>query len=329
MPTFVHLPSGNWRAVIRRKRRYVAETFRRKIDAETWALDMERRADLGQDVATSRPASLATFADLIDLHISDVHEVRKPLRRSNKASLAHLRRRLGATPVAKLTRDVLVEYGRARGKEGVAPPTIAIEISFVNTIVTHAAAVHGVVVSKEPVDLARVALRRLGLVGRGNERDRRPTQAELDAIIGNLEANDRQTSPVGRIVRFAVATAMRQAEISSIRWPDIDERRRTVLVRDRKDPRKKDGNHQRGRRPPRPQATHLKPRGAVVRSSEQVNKFDRTNISNSTIKRTSKSASEREGASSTWVSPPSYLTVSQCLISRLHDVASDAPQPVR
>ena len=201
MPTFVHLPSGNWRAVIRRKGRYVAETFRRKIDAEGWALEMERRVDLGQDVATCRPASLATFADLIDLHISDMHEVRKPLRRSKEASLEHLRRRLGTIPIAKLTRDVLVEYGRARGKEGVSPPTIAIEISFVNTIVTHAAAVHGVVVSKEPVDLARVALRRLGLVGRGNERDRRPTQAELDGIIGYLEANDRQTIPVGRIVR--------------------------------------------------------------------------------------------------------------------------------
>jgi integrase len=212
----------------------VAETFQRRIDAESGALEMERRVDLGQDVATRRPASLSIFADLIDLHISDMHEVRKPLRRSKEASLEHLRRRLGTIPIAKLTRDVLVEYGRARGKEGVSPPTIAIEISFVNTIVTHAAAVHGVVVSKEPVDLARVALRRLGLVGRGNERDRRPTQAELDAIIANLEANDRQTIPVGRIVRFAVATAMRQSEISSIRWPDIDERRRIVLVRDRK-----------------------------------------------------------------------------------------------
>jgi hypothetical protein len=92
MPTFVHLPSGNWRAVIRRKRRYyVAETFRRRIDAEGWALDMVRRADLGQDVSTNRPATLATFADLVDLHISDMHEVRKPLRRSKAASCRRCR----------------------------------------------------------------------------------------------------------------------------------------------------------------------------------------------------------------------------------------------
>ena len=50
---------------------------------------------------------------------------------------------------------------------------------------------------------------------------------------------------MARIVKFAIATAMRQSEICSIEWSDIDERKRTVLVRDRKDPRNKDGNDQR------------------------------------------------------------------------------------
>jgi len=35
MASFVQLPSGNWRAVVRRKARYVAETFRRKCDADS------------------------------------------------------------------------------------------------------------------------------------------------------------------------------------------------------------------------------------------------------------------------------------------------------
>jgi len=35
----------------------------------------------------------------------------------------------------------------------------------------------------EPVDLARIALKRLGLVRRGQERNRRPTQDELDRLI--------------------------------------------------------------------------------------------------------------------------------------------------
>ena len=51
----------------------------------------------------------------------------------------------------------------------------------------------------EPVDLARVALTRLGLVGKSNERDRRPTEEELAALIAYFDANDRITMPMSMV----------------------------------------------------------------------------------------------------------------------------------
>ena len=36
---------------------------------------------------------------------------------------------------------------------------------------------------------------------------------------------------------------MRVSEVCGIRWEDLNEELRTVIVRDRKDPRKKEGNH--------------------------------------------------------------------------------------
>jgi hypothetical protein len=42
VPTFTSF--GNWRAQVRRKGRYAADTFRRRKDAEEWALDICRRA---------------------------------------------------------------------------------------------------------------------------------------------------------------------------------------------------------------------------------------------------------------------------------------------
>lgn len=92
------------------------------------------------------------------------------------------------------------------------------DLGYINTIFSHTAAVHGISAPVEPINLARIALGRLGLVGKGNERDRRPTQDELDRIITTFEANERQQIPVGRIVRFAVATAMRQDEIIRVKW---------------------------------------------------------------------------------------------------------------
>ncbi len=245
MAAFQKLKSGNWRALVRRKGAYASETFKRRKEAEEWALEMERRIDRGQSVSAKRPKNVSTFGNLIEIHIADMHEVGKPLRRSKEYALKKLKQELGRSPFNKLRREQLIEYGRSRAKEGAGPVTIGAELSYINTVVTHAAAVHGIDVSKEQVDLARVALRRLGLVGRGFERDRRPTQDELDAIVEYLDSNKRQLIPVGRIVKFAVATAMRQAEICRIRWADVDERRKTVIIRDRKDPRRKDGNHQR------------------------------------------------------------------------------------
>jgi hypothetical protein len=70
--------------------------------------------------------------------------------------------------------------GKARAREGAGPVTLGIDLGYIKTILSQAVAVHGVVLSTEPIALARIALARLGRVGKGNERDRRPTQAQLD-----------------------------------------------------------------------------------------------------------------------------------------------------
>ncbi|WP_316184728.1 MULTISPECIES: hypothetical protein [unclassified Bradyrhizobium] len=51
--------------------------------------------------------------------------------------------------------------------------------------------------------------------------------------------------PVGRVIRFAIATAMRQDEIARVEWRDFDADNRMLLIRNRKDPRRKNGNDQR------------------------------------------------------------------------------------
>src|SRR5205085_10195869 len=99
-------------------------------------------------------------------------------------------------------------------------------------------------VSAEEARLARVALSHLNLVGKSKERDRRPTQDELDELIEYFETNPRQVIPMGRIVRYAVATTMRQEEICRPDSPDVDMKTRVLIIRDRKDPRAKDGNDQ-------------------------------------------------------------------------------------
>ena len=245
MATYNKLPSGYWRVQVRRKRQHASRTFRLKSEGEQWALEAERAIASGRGVHASRVDRHTTFGQLIQLHIADLTEVGKAPLRSKAKSLEKLEALLGTVALADLNRERLIRFGKDRAREGAGPVTLGIDIGYIRTVLVHAAAVHGVIVPSEEVTLARVALRRLDLVGKGNERDRRPTKDELASIIRFNDNNTLQTIPVGRIVKFAVATAMRQEEICRLRWPDIDLKARIAIVRDRKDPRRKGGNHQR------------------------------------------------------------------------------------
>jgi integrase len=242
MATFAKLESGSWRVQVRRKRQYVANTFLRRHDAEEWARDVERSIDRGLPVRRARSHEQPrTFSDLITLHTDDMAEAGKLIRRSKSAVLLALKVALGRVNIQDLTRERLIEFGKKRAKQGAGPSTLAIDFSFIRTVLSHAAAVHGIEVSAEHVRLARIALKHLDLIGNGNERDRRPTLGELDELIEYTENNPRQFIPLGRIIRFAVATAMRQQEICRIEWSDVDMQKRTVKIRDRKDPRARMG----------------------------------------------------------------------------------------
>ena len=245
MATFTRLKSGSWRVQVRRKGRYVSETFLRREDARQWATDTERQIDRGETPHRSRTARLTTFSDLVDLHVADMTEVGKPPGRSKTATLNMLKRELGKHKMTELDRDVLVKFGRKRASQGAGPVTLSMDIGAVKLVIQHAAAVHGLPVRVEPIDLVRIALKRLGLVGKSNERDRRPTEEELEKLIAHWDSNDRQLIPMSRIVRFAIATAMRQEEICRVTWGDLNARTKMLLIRDRKDPREKKGNDQR------------------------------------------------------------------------------------
>ena len=155
------MTSGNWRVQVRRKTRYVAETFRRRKDGEEWALEMERNIDRNGSSKPRAARNVRTFGDLIDLHDEDMHEVGKPPRRSKAAVMASLKTELGSVKLPALNRERLIEFGRKRAKQGAGPATLSIDLSFIRTIITHAAAVHGIEVSAEEARLARVALSHL------------------------------------------------------------------------------------------------------------------------------------------------------------------------
>lgn len=237
--------SGRWRVQVRRKGQSASETFVRHEDAKAWGVDAERQIDRGEAPRASQIARLSTFGDLVDLHIEDMKSVGRAPRRSKAAVLKALKQDLGRKKIGEIDREEIVRFGRTRAKAGAGPVTVSMDIGMIKLVLSHAAAVHGLAVRVEPVDLGRQALARLGLVGKSRERDRRPSDEELLRLFACFDANERLTIPMTTVVQFAIATAMRQEEIFRVVWDDYNPRTRMLTIRDRKDPRNKDGNDQR------------------------------------------------------------------------------------
>ncbi len=158
MATFKKLKSGNWRVQVRRKGCYLSETFRRHADAEGWAIATERRIDRGETPKKRSRVDPTTFGHLIDLHIDDLKEVGKAPRRTKAFTLDALQSKLGSVKIGDLTRERLIQFGKDRAKEGADGVTISMDIGYIKLVISHAAAVHGIEISPEPVDLARITL---------------------------------------------------------------------------------------------------------------------------------------------------------------------------
>lgn len=236
--------NGRWRALIRRKGHpSYCQTFPTKAMAQAWARGIETDIDRGQ-VLTPRSVvgRVVLVSDLIDTY-RKLREKKRPIRDDGNEHymLKALERGLGALDVSRLSSDDLVAYAEARADEGAGPYTVNMDISKLGTVLRLA----GVTMKLNLPDVvgqARPVLAHAGLIGGGGKRERRPTEDELVRLVEWLAVNKGQL--YSDVVRFAVATAMRRSEITRLRWADVDEEKRLVLVRNRKDPRKKAGNDQ-------------------------------------------------------------------------------------
>jgi hypothetical protein len=109
--------------------KYIGNTFRRRADADTWAPETERAIDKGFDPKAIIPSSVKTFGEIIDLHIQDMLEVGKKIRRSKNAVLESLKLTLGSCKLREMTRSALIDYGKKRAKQGAGPATLVIDMA--------------------------------------------------------------------------------------------------------------------------------------------------------------------------------------------------------
>lgn len=241
MPTFSQLPSGHWRVQVRRAGIYRAATFPTKREAKEWGLVVEGQARHVAAGGFAPVPKTATLADLIDKY---TETVAKLPGKTKEATLAMLKRRLGKVRLATLNAVTLRDFIDDRMKEGAGGVTIAADLSFLSAVLKWGRHARHLDINDRLALEARESLKHRGLNTRSAQREREPTDDELARLYALWEGNARQRIDMVTLCRFALATGMRQDEICQLQVEDVNRKERTVVIRDRKDPRNKQGNDQ-------------------------------------------------------------------------------------
>jgi integrase len=208
-----------WQVQIRRTGfPLVTASFASKADALRWARNEEGKIDLA-DPTTPTLQAVST-ADLLQRY-QDTVSVKK---RGSEREAGIIRRFLGAPigqlSLGRLTSAAVVAYRDDRLKD-VKPATVRRELALLRHCLEVARREWGIGPSRNPfIDVKMPFV--------DNSRDRRLEADEVDAFWGAVcHSGSWYLKP---LVELAIETGMRRGELLGLRWGNIDQTKRLVVL---------------------------------------------------------------------------------------------------
>lgn len=242
MATFTKLPSGKTRAQVRIGGFYRSQTFDQDKIAKKWAKEIEQQLKMSTSGEYADPPKDSNLEDLVCTYEDHVGKV-KPFGKNKKAVLKAIKAKIGHVKLRVLNEAVVRDFVDRRVKEGAGGVTIGIDLAYLRTVLSWARYVRNLNLDPDITLDVKRSLARRGLKTRSNERTRVASPGELTKLFEHFQKMRRNTIDMISVIEFAVLTSLRQEEICVLRIEDIDLERRIMLVRDRKHPTEKIGNH--------------------------------------------------------------------------------------
>jgi integrase len=217
-------------------------TFERRQAASAWL--EKRETELAKPNALERiKAADPTLASVIDQYTD---ESIKEIGRTKAQVLRAIKRYdIANMPCSEITSADIVSFANQLVAR-VAPQTVGNYMSHLGSVFAIARPAWGYALDPTAMKDAFVVTRRLGVSRKSQERDRRPTLKELDRFMvhfGERQSRHPKSTPMQKIIAFAIFSTRRLEEITRVRWEDLDVKGRRVMVRDMKNPGEKVGNN--------------------------------------------------------------------------------------
>jgi len=215
MATFRKRGNLQWEARIRRKGWPVTcKTFETKSDAEAWAREIEGEMDRGVFVSRTE-AENTTLSEAFDRYIAEYLPRLANFRREKSRALALQKRALASRFLASIRGKDIADFIKERESEGVTPNTVRLDLAMISRLFSVSASDWGMESLSNPV--AKVNKPKLP-----GGRTRRLEGEEETKLLKACPP------PFRRVIRFALATAMRREEISRLTWDNVDMERRSA-----------------------------------------------------------------------------------------------------
>ncbi|MCW8335979.1 site-specific integrase [Vibrio paucivorans] len=226
-----------------------SKTFDKKAHAQQWAKEFVSNLDQHDSIPTNLVKKKSILiGDLISLYLDD-EITSRGIGRSKAAVLRRLRTYdIALVRADQLTATHLVKHCRDRLNDETSPlpQTVYQDITYLRSVINVAMPMFGYQANINAHQEAIPTLVKYGLIGRSNTRERRPKKEELLLAEQGLRKRENHRAshiPLVDIFHISLYTCMRLGEITRVTWEDLDLVNTTLTIRDRKDPRRKQGNN--------------------------------------------------------------------------------------
>lgn len=224
MATITKRGDYQYRVQIRRKGYpAVYQTFNYLADAEAWARSIESEMDRGIFLSRSEAES-TTIKDIANRYIREV----SPNKKNKVEDIRLLNvviQKFGAYYIAGLQSKMIAEWREDLKAKGLANSTINHHLNALSALLEQAIKEWGYVMPMNPSRLVK-------RMPEGKSRDRRLLPEEERLILD--ECNNSANKYLKSIYLFALETSMRQGEIFSLLWENVNLKSRVADVKDSK-----------------------------------------------------------------------------------------------